>query len=323
MYRSLKFLADAQNAAYRQTKQQILARTRSSYVTLQLAFEQLKLVQEALDLAQRQAKDIQTRFRVGAASRLEHVTAQREVSLYQLQISQAQSSAEEATLNLIAIIGTSAGFDAEVPKFDLDPLSKSLGLLRGIEIVGAPASVEANPQFNSQLRLAESAKQAARSAEAGYWPSVQLQARTSLDYPNGPAIEQIHQTSVGVLLSMPLLDWRRTKGLVAQKRLQADSLYLKLGQLQTDLARDWKIALMQIKHLESQKQIAQKVVLEAEELSRLNYQIYKAGRINFTEVQTSNLRFLESRVTLTRIHADLVNQAIRLRAIAGLDVKTE
>ncbi len=81
------------------------------------------------------------------------------------------------------------------------------------------------------------------SAQNGtYWPTLQVFAKTSLDYPNGPQLEEIHQNTLGVNLSWTLFDGTRSSDLAAQKRAEASAIDFKREQLQEDLERDYKKA---------------------------------------------------------------------------------
>jgi hypothetical protein len=49
-----------------------------------------------------------------------------------------------------------------------------------------------NPQLQAQILLKHSAEKAAASQGGALWPTLQLEAKSTLEYPNGPVREEIN-----------------------------------------------------------------------------------------------------------------------------------
>ena len=87
------------------TELQLLASARSAYVSVQLGIEELTLINDSLELAQAQDHDVASRFRAGAADRLDVVTSQRSVLSYQIQFEQRQAELSSSLKDLLNLIG--------------------------------------------------------------------------------------------------------------------------------------------------------------------------------------------------------------------------
>jgi outer membrane protein TolC len=247
---SVRALASARDSERLSLRRSILSGVRTSYIRAQLAQQETRVVLESFELAKSQSSEIAQRFRAGSASRLDSLNAQREVATYELKFSQSRAEEEAAGIDLLSLTGEK---DPAVPPqgLKLDSLQVS-GERLEIKTL-ATFSPEQHPLAVAQNALAQSAEHAATSQLRSYWPNVQFQARTSLDYPNGPVREQFHQNTLQVNLSMPVWDWGYTGDQVAQKRAEAQSALAKRENALVELRREYQKILARLESLKSQK----------------------------------------------------------------------
>jgi outer membrane protein TolC len=295
-------------------RRSILSGVRTSYIRAQLAQQETRVVLESFELAKSQSSEIAQRFRAGSASRLDSLNAQREVATYELKFSQSRAEEEAAGIDLLSLTGEK---DPAVPPqgLKLDSLQVS-GERLEIKTL-ATFSPEQHPLAVAQNALAQSAEHAATSQLRSYWPNVQFQARTSLDYPNGPVREQFHQNTLQVNLSMPVWDWGYTGDQVAQKRAEAQSALAKRENALVELRREYQKILARLESLKSQKTTALQIVKQSESVARLVYQAYRAGRSSLVDVQAANLRALEAKLQLARVEASSLVQFTNLRSLVS------
>jgi outer membrane protein len=321
---SFGLLAEAREASVAQEKQRILTATRAAYAKLQLSYQELQLVKESLALSNTQKKDVHSRFAAGAASQLEQVSSESDVLTFELRLAQATSEVRSGIFDLYAAINDLARAPSKIEDLQLDSLEQTLASFDNIATGKLdPAALNHNPGLRSQAKVSESADKATESQKAAYWPLIQMQARASLDYPNGPDLSQIQQKSIALTLSMPLYEFGRTGDEIDQKRATSMAAHYRQQQIEADLRRDFNKAQVQIQLLREQRKIASESVLRSEQTAKLNLQSYRAGRINITDVENANLRWLEARVGLTRVDAQLLNEMINLRALLGQDVASD
>lgn len=89
------------------------------------------------------------------------------------------------------------------------------------------------------------------------------------------------------------------------------------AQLEKDMRRDRDKAADQLSGLIAQQEINRQYVMQAEELARLVYSSYIAGRSTFLEVQTANTRALEAKIQSLRTDIQVLMQLAVLENLSG------
>ncbi len=323
-YQALSKLKESRQQDRIGTELQLLFSVRAAYVRVQLALEELRLVNGSLDLAYAQNKDVSNRFHAGAATKLDTVLSSRQVLGFKLQFQQKQADLSAALKDLLALIGNKdlknisqpgpPGVEHVSLVLQLDPLATTLSQLGRLEI---SAPTHQQPQIRSLQLLAESSERLASAQTAKLFPTIQLFASTTLAYPNGPVLNQINQNTIGLTLSLPLYLGDPTWHLAASKRLEAESAKHRAAQLKTDINRDFSKAREMLDSLREQQKLAAQDVSQSAEAARLYYSSYKAGKANLTDVETANNQALQSKVGAARIDAQILNQMIALMALSG------
>lgn len=318
-YKSLSAARDSKVEESKVIKKQTVLTAKATYFNILLASERLRLVADSLKLSISQAQDIQNRLKAGASSRMDAISADREVLNYQLQFRQSQADLSTELRTLFAQIGRGQNENVSLPidnridyktlkLFDTPTIIVSLDSL---EKATAPEAIDKelnvdrflgskHPQVLVYDELAKASHYAEQGANAGHWPKLQLMARSSLDYPNGPVTERVFQNSVGVAASVPLFEASKSSSEAAEKAHMADAYKSKMEQAEIDITRDFMNARDQLENLKLQDAIMKENVHKAEELAKLYYTSYKAGRSSFLELQSANLGLLESKVLLAR-----------------------
>lgn len=306
-FQALSKLRESKQQDRVSTQIQLIFSVRAAYIRVQLALEELRLVNASLDLARAQQKDIQNRFKAGAATQLDQLTSSREVLGYQLQVQQKQAELSSASKNLLALVG-------KKEDLKLDSLEDTLTNLSRLQI---STPTDAQPQIRSLQLLAESSEKSASAQTAKLFPTIQLAASSTLAYPNGPVMNQINQNMVGLVLSIPLYIGDPTWHLAASKRREAQANKHRAQQLKTNINRDFSKASEMLDSLYGQKKLSTQDVLQSEEAAKLYYSSYKAGKNNLIDVQIANNQALQAKVGAARIDAQILNQLILLNALSG------
>jgi len=303
---------------------------RLAYAQAQLAGEQLRLLSDSLSLAEAQYKDIESRFKAGAASRIELLSSHQDVLARRKQFLQAESDLSGALRELLQLTGLGEGLDLSRPS-DVRLSSRLVAglreptvLVRFDDLSVVPPSLAsaetfgpdvAHPSVQTFRRQAEGARMTARALAAGRWPVVRLTARAGYDYPNGPVLESVSQKSVGLTASLPLFEGRQSALAASQQEHLAQAAERRGDLAAEELARDWDKARAALGCLREQEEVDDRSISETDELSRLVYLSYKAGSSNYLEVQSANLRALEAKVQAARTRAQVL---IQLSILADL-----
>ena len=330
-WRSAHAASRARDADFKATGLQIRLKLRLAYAQAQLALEAVRRLGDSLRLAQWQHSDIGKRLRAGAASRTDELSAHQEVLQRRSQYRQARADLAGALRELYALTGEEPAADLSLPldasaaaglPEDVEPPSVIIALDLPEDAMKSLAAAEEWPQdldppaLRAWAALADSSRLAARSAKAGLWPSLQLSARTSADYPNGPILETINQNTVGLFASLPIFENGRTRRQAAELEAQAQAGDWRREAARRDLVRDWLKGKDQLTGLKAQRVINRQAASEARELSLLIYESYKTGRATYLEVQSANLRELEARVQCARTDTQLVMQLAILASLS-------
>ena len=88
-------------------------------------------------------------------------------------------------------------------------------------------------------------------------------------------------------------------------------------QRRTDLARDYAKARDLLESLKAQRSVGERNVREAQEVERLTYESYRAGKTNYLDVQSADLRLFEARVAAAQIESQILVQTARLDYLAA------
>jgi outer membrane protein TolC len=158
---------------------------------------------------------------------------------------------------------------------------------------------------------------AARALAAGDWPKVQFSGAIDYQYPNGPVLQYVTQKSVALTASVPLFEARATARGVDQQERLARSAELRRDLAAEQLARDWDNARAALAALRDQQALDAAAVSESEELARLVYLSYKAGRSNYLDVQTYDLAALQAKVNAAQTRAQILVQLATLAELAA------
>jgi len=306
-WNSFKNLAEARKQDLENAKIQIQLSSRLAYFRVQLAIEELKLVTDSLKVSNAQYKDISDRFAAGASSRTDQLDAHREAQSMELNLEQDQANLELAYRDLSALLL------ADTQAAELDPLEETY---KSFASANFSPPGEEHPRIRSLQHVATASHLASESQSSSLWPTLQVSARASYEYPNTILLASYEQNTVQATLTMPLFEWSRTRHLSSEKEAEAISTEYRREQLKTDLQRDWDKTKIQLETYRRQRTLNAEMVGETEEISRLIYSSYKNGRTNYLDVQSANLRALEAKVQAARTTAQFLIQSATLESLS-------
>jgi outer membrane protein TolC len=326
-YQSLSLLAKARAEDRKNAEIQLLYSLRSAYIQVQLGIEELRLIHESLEVARNQHRDVLSRYRAGAATRLDLVTAERSVLSYEIQFKQRQGDLSSSLKDLLSFFEkhptgnlSKPGPPALTGVSIILKLESFADLLKKEERYQSIPPEDDQPQIRSQTLQAESYDLSAESQSAKYYPKLEVFGGVSLNHPNIPYPPTYWQETVGVSLSLPLFLGDPTPYLAAQQRNLARAARYRENQARIDLQKDFAKAQEMLESFRDQRQLASKDIVESEEEAKLYYTSYKAGKINLIDVQNANLQAFQAKINAARIDAQILNQLILLKLISGREL---
>ncbi|MBL8023206.1 MAG: TolC family protein [Elusimicrobia bacterium] len=324
--------AIAQTQEVLATEVQLRLAVRVAFFQIQGQVEGLRFVGEGLRLAQAQRSDITIRHQAGSASRQDLLLAEAEVMARRQDFRKAQTTLSGGVRNLMALMG-------EDQEIDLSrPLSADLSLNRPAGVpdptvvltVPAPSALrdqfetamdrsfnEKHPGIRSLVYQTQAAQSSAQAVKAGNGPIVQLTAKSSFDYPNGPVHERIHQNAIGAMAHWPLFEGGRVLRETREREAMARSLEERRRQTEENLQRDWRMLREEISGLKEEFVLANQSLLYYQQLAQLAYASFQAGQKPFLDVQAANLALLNAQVKSAKTEVEILSRLAVLSSLTS------
>jgi outer membrane protein TolC len=327
---ALEAAARAKDEEVQLANRQVLLKARLDYFLAQLASEKVRLLADSLKLAQAQARDIELKFQAGAASRIDALSAKDDALQQRGEFRQARADLAVALADLFSTSGMGQDADlkapldsqsASAPPSETEPATLVLKL--GAASSGSQALQRAasggmdlrHPQVLVFREAAESARHAAAAATSGWWPRLQAGFRSSLDYPNGPILEQVQQNTLSVGAVWPLFSFGQTVSQVEEQKQLAASQEARGSQALADLKSAWQKSQARLAALKARKTLDGESVDQNQTLYRLVTAAYKAGSARYLEVRSALLRALESKVRLAETETQMLIELAQLASL--------
>ena len=302
-----------------------------AYFRVQLGLSNLLLTANALKLAQAQSSDIDLRYKAGAASRLDQISARKNVLAYQLKFTLAQNDLANTLRDLFALMGEKNTYDTarvgpavlatSLPEglvpfsllLDFEPLEKSL---KNFVVLASPGVLSEHPQIKALQLYADASKTAATGQQAVSSPKVQVFGKSQVLYPDGVVQGTAINNVVTLMFTLPVLDGHLQERLTQQKLSEAKTYELQADDKLNALQRDYAKAQDALQSLKTQQDLNSQMQQQAQEIAQLTYQAYQAGRVNFLDVENANLHLLEAKVDAARTTHQMLIQLATLNYLA-------
>ncbi len=335
VWKATQALSRAKAAEAEALRRELRLRTRLAYVQTQLALARSGLLTDQLALARAQYRDIGHQVRAGQAGRIDLLSSHQEVLATERQLRQARTELAGALRDLLDLTGTGADLDPSLPLetgtaptpgasptvlLALDPLDRSLAALDPAAHAGLDPQ---HPRAQAFLELAEAGRRSADGLGSAHWPKVQLLARTSWDYPNGPVLETVHQNTAAVNLSWSLYEFGRVVNQTAEQQRTADLNEEQARQAAAELQLAWRKSRDQLAQARDLLDLDRLAVSDTEELARLVYQAYRTGRSGYLDVQSANTRALAAKVQAVHTKVQLLVHLATLESLAETGGRAE
>lgn len=321
-YKSFLKAAEAKEQELEYNKREILLSVRTSYFKLISALKNIDLLNQQLNLSISQNKDVRNSIRGGASTKLDGVISDADVLNKQKQIKEAQILLIDGIKEVNDITGGIIAFDMNDHSFDnnwndIFSYAEPKEVLKEFEKYKNSEFDKNNPSVLSLEMLSQYYAILSESLINSNYPIINLYAKSTIDYPNGPVIESYNRNTVGGSFSVPLYQFGKNKKSSLGKKYTGMSYEEQKQDLIEQLSRLFDYSKDKIKILEAQKELNVNVVVKNKEAAHLMYQSYKAGESKFLDVETMNLKVIESQTNEVNIYAGLLIQLAVLASLGG------
>lgn len=314
-WKSLESARGAKTDEASLAERQLRLKVRLAYFQTQLAGEKVRLLAHGLKLSQAQARDIALRQKNGASSRLDALSSKNDVLTHRGLFRQARADLAGAMSDLFTLTGLGQGADLTAPLdaqvaaeqpvdteppscvIQLEKLDDSLAALRKVDGLALDPD---HPQLKVFADLAESSRRMAAAAGSGYWPRIQAGARASYDYPNGPLLEQVQQNTFTLGAVWPLYSFGQTGKQVKEQENLALSQESRKSNALSELKNAWQKSRSRLAALKAQRALDRQSVEASDQIYALTYASYRNGGVRYLEVESSQIRALETKIRLAQ-----------------------
>ncbi len=295
------------------------------FANILYAQESVVTCQNALSVSENQRQRGEEMLAAGSIARSDLAQLESQCSNDRYALVSAQSALRNYKLQLKQLLELDATTEMELalPNYADDDV---LALLPAREVVYARA-LELRPEIQSGEIEVESAELSVKKAKAGYAPNISLSAGTSTgwNYANeqnfGDQVKYQWSNTVGLNLSLPLVDGRETKSAVEKARLQKKTSELNSLEERKTLLKNiesyWNDAL------NAQEQY--RAALEQQSANQTSYDLvaeqFAVGLKNATELLTAQNDLMAARQAVLQAKYMAVYNANMLRFYQGEELK--
>lgn len=298
-YKAALALFEAKKAQLEFEKRKVLFELRSAYFKLINALAYLELFNEQMQLSVSQNADIKKSVSAGIRSALDAALSDAEVLRRKRQISAGQIVVIEIVQEINALtdglisIAEGDGGRHKISN-DLADFDQSSDLFeRFIKNTNLNFD-EKNPSVLSIELLSQHYEFLSKAQGSLNYPQINVFAKSSLDYPNGPVLESVQQNKAGAEFSMPVYQARGNRNLKNQNRDLSASNKEKAEQVLADLRRQFHYLKQNISLLIDQMQLNKEIVAKNKSASEIVRKSYQAGNAKFLDVLDMDLRVLQA-----------------------------
>lgn len=271
------------------------------YINILYAKESVRIYEEAAKVSLAQSERARQLMEAGKISKVDYaqLNAQYEQDNYALV--NARSTYDSRRMELKQLL--ELGIDAEINLADVEwsgaqvlaelpPISESYQLAIDTDLRIKALEIE---KSSSALDIA--------IAKAGYMPKISLNAGVGTGYyaPGksfGSAMKQGWNESLGLTLSIPILDNKKTKTAVAQARVAQLDAQLDINQRQSDIAQIVENWYIDTRSAQSRYSAAETQLESARLSDELTNERFNLGYVNTVELMTAHNAYVEAQHTL-------------------------
>ncbi len=331
-WRSQKALASSQKAQQDLVRRQVLLVTRLDYFQVQLALEQERSLADSLKLTQAQDRDIGSRFRAGAASRIDRLSAHDQVINRLRDFRSAQAQTAAALRVLFAQMGRDQSLDVSAP-MDARITGLALGGLQSPSVIvklepleaveakfesAAGSSIDAAyPGLMVYAEEARAQELSAKSLSARDWPRLAFIYKSEYMYPNLPLLQTVWQNEAGFGLSLPIFDYGLNRSQARTQQSLAGASLAQENEASDQLLRDWHKAQDHYAALKNIETLDRQAVDETGQIARLRYASYKIGGSTILDVETANIDAIEALIAAAQTKTQALIELATLESLSS------
>jgi outer membrane protein TolC len=269
----------------KRTKEYVCFETEKTYLQLQMAYDENKVLNEALTTAKAVYKTSKDYYNQGLIQKSDLLNAEVHVMNTETQVKSSESGIQDASDMLSILMGRSTG-----TVYIIDPIS-----ITNAVIANSTAPSSERSDFKALQKGMESYDMMIKSSKMNYLPRLNAFASWQL---NDKSMFGFNANAylAGVRLSWNIFNGNRTKNTISQQRLEKEKLAKQLDQQKSE-------AQLQINHARRQLSDASFVmkqqrlaVEQASEALRVLQNRYTQGLVKTTDVLMAQTQLSQQKI---------------------------
>ncbi|MDD4142180.1 MAG: TolC family protein [Bacteroidales bacterium] len=209
------------------TENSVIEAISNAYVNILYANETVKTRENSVSVSKAQVDRAEEMLNVGSISKSDYAQLSSQYSDAKYQLVSAQASLDNMKLQLKQLLelGGDVTVEIDIPEYNDDDILIALPTKQYV----FEQALAVRPEIQSSKLSIDNASMNVEIAKAGYLPNISLSASSGINHGNNsiyPFFEQVGRSwnnSVGISLSVPILDKRQTKSSVEKAQLQVKS----------------------------------------------------------------------------------------------------
>ncbi|MBD5193678.1 MAG: TolC family protein [Bacteroidales bacterium] len=271
------------------------------YINILYAKEAIGIYKEAARLSMAQAERARQLMEAGRLSRVDYAQLKSQYEQDEYAIVNAQGTYDTRRMELKKLL--ELGIDMEISLKDIEWTAEQILA----QLPDMSESYRMAVDTDLRIRSLELEKEGTdidiAIAKAGRMPKIALNASVGTGYgapgdPFGTALKKGLNETVGLTLSVPIFDNKKTSSAVARSKVQALNAQLDIEQRYTDIAQTVENWYIDTRSAQSRFVAAQQQLSAAELTDELTNEQFKLGLVNTVELMTSHNDLTQARHVL-------------------------
>jgi len=314
-------------------EQSIHLEVKTTFFKVKLNIEKMNLVLDSWRLSLAQHLEISKQYKAGTANQVDYLQSRKESLDYKSRFIEAQNNLAQNLIHLMRLSGQNNHPDKIILPVD----KKMLSLLPNdlepprtiINIDNSPYkkinvdtilsnswSIE-HPNLKRINSVRESHILAKKSVTRSYFPKVSIYAKSGYEYPDGSKSQFHKQSTVGVNLTMPLWDGGAISSSRGEKEAAISEISFEEASIKKDLSYDLENTLNNLTDLKREQSVIASGINDVDQMSKLIFKSYRAGKSTMTDVLATNLKALDWKVRLANIQTQILMQIAVLEYLSS------
>ena len=283
-----------------QHQRQTLAFTVASRFIAVLSNDELtQVAAQNLQSQQDLEHQIKAFYKAGVRTVTDFYQQQAATAQAEFRLLDARRNLQVGKLQLLQALGRAPTTAIEALPPDTQSLNKKLENLDLAQSVAQ--ALAARNDLRAQQKQIAAARQQIRVAEAGYLPTLDLQATGGSSYNNAVSgggfagqLDDNRSVSLGLKLAVPIFDRNQTRSSVAQARISAADAASNLLKLQQQVGLEVGQALADYQRARQQLTTAGRQLDYARQALTASEGRYKVGAATWVELSTARTTFVQA-----------------------------